>query len=99
MNIDISTEEKKEQLYKLFDSFSKIGDIYNHFGLHDTSKNIRYIRDIASLIGFDLSIYKQRKKRYCLYCGKELVTGQKKFCSCSCSATYNNIKRDNSENK
>lgn len=93
MNIDISTEEKKEQLYKLFDSFSKIGDIYNHFGLRDTSKNIRYIRDIASLIGFDLSIYKQRKKKYCLHCGKELVSGQKKFCSYSCSAIYNNIKR------
>ena len=93
MNIDISTEEKKEQLYKLFDSFSKIGDIYNHFGVRDTSKNIRYIRDIASLIGFDLSVYKQRKRRYCLYCGKELVTWQKKFCSHSCSATYNNIKK------
>lgn len=93
MNIDISTEEKKEQLRKLFDSFSKIGDIYNHFGLRDTSKNIRYIRDIASLIGFDLSVYKQRKKKYCLHCGKELVSGQKKFCSLSCAATYNNLKR------
>ena len=87
MNIDISTAEKKKQIYELFDSFSKIGDIYNYFGLRDTSKNIRYIREIATLIGFDLSIYKQRKKKYCLHCDKELVSGQKKFCSLSCAAT------------
>lgn len=93
MNIDISTEEKKKQIYDIFDSFSKIGDIYNYFGLRDTSKNIRYIREIATLIGFDLSIYKQRKKKYCLHCGKELILGQKKFCSLSCAATYNNLKR------
>lgn len=29
----------------------------------------------------------------CLYCGKELIKWQKKFCSNSCSASYNNPKR------
>lgn len=35
----------------------------------------------------------QGKKMYCLNCGKELKRGQFKFCSLSCSATYNNKQR------
>lgn len=34
------------------------------------------------------------KKLYCLQCGKELSGYQKKFCSSSCSAIYNNKRRD-----
>lgn len=37
------------------------------------------------------------EKRCCLNCGKELKRGQKKFCSCSCSAHYNNLGRKHSE--
>lgn len=37
------------------------------------------------------------EKRYCLECGKELKTGQKKFCSSSCSAKFNNRGRKHSE--
>jgi hypothetical protein len=51
---------------------------------------------MADLIGFDLNIYKERQakqKKYCLHCGRELVSWQTKFCSSSCSATYNNLKR------
>lgn len=91
--IDISTEENKIYIYNLFMSFSKKSDIYKYFGKHDTRENILYVNNIASLIGFDLSIYKQRKKKYCLHCGKELVIGQKKFCSRSCSSSYNNSHR------
>lgn len=39
---------------------------------------------------------KEKRKNYCLLCGKE-ITGkdrlQKKFCNSSCSATFNNSKR------
>ena len=43
-----------------------------------------------NLIGFDINTYKNRRKRYCLNCNKELKSGQKKFCCKSCSASYNN---------
>ena len=34
----------------------------------------------------------EKPKRYCLYCGKEIIGGdsRKKFCNHSCSASYNN---------
>lgn len=38
-----------------------------------------------------LQTIKNSKKKYCLVCGKELKKGQYKFCSHSCSASYNNI--------
>lgn len=34
------------------------------------------------------------EERFCLECGKELLGGQKKFCSQSCSTTYNNKHRE-----
>ena len=43
------------------------------------------------------------KDIYCLHCGKPLSRWQKKFCSRSCAATYNNLKRgpmsDDTKNK
>lgn len=36
---------------------------------------------------------KKKKPTYCINCGKELKSGQKKFCCHSCSATYNNKQR------
>lgn len=92
MEIDISTYEKQVEVYTLFDSFKKIGDIYDYYGLSDNAINSKKIKKIAEEINFDLNIYKERRhpKRYCLECGKELKKGQKKFCSNSCSAIYNN---------
>ena len=94
INIDISTEEKRKELFDIFNSFSKKGDIYSYFNIHDSSKNIKYIEFIANEIGFDLSTYKKRRIKYCLNCGKQLCGFQKKFCSSSCSATYNNLLRE-----
>lgn len=88
--IDISTEEKKKEVYELFNSFNKKGDIYEYFNINDNVKGVEYINKIAEEIGFDFNVYKERKKRYCLQCGKELHKGQKKFCSSSCAAKYNN---------
>lgn len=92
MKIDISTYEKQIEVYTLFDSFKKIGDIYNYYGLSDNSVNSKKIKDIARQINFDLNVYKERRnpKRYCLECGNELKPRQKKFCGRSCSTTYNN---------
>jgi hypothetical protein len=33
-------------------------------------------------------------KKNCLTCNKEIFGKDKKFCSCSCSATHNNLKKD-----
>lgn len=90
--IDISTKEKQKEVYNIFDSFSKKSDIYEYFHISDNVKGVAYVKQIAKIIGFDFEIYKARKKRYCLQCGKELKRNQKKFCSSSCSAKYNNGK-------
>lgn len=93
MYIDISTPELKEQVYKLFDSFTKIGDIYDYYNVSDSMVNIKYVRKIAASIGFDLGIYKMRRQKFCILCGKVLTNYQRKFCSYSCAATYNNQQR------
>jgi predicted nucleic acid-binding Zn ribbon protein len=90
MNIDISTEEKRKQVYELFNSFNKIGDIYAYYKTSDNKSNVDYVKYIANQIGFDLSSYKRRNKKYCLNCNKELKSSQTKFCSSSCAASYNN---------
>jgi ribosomal protein L37E len=93
--IDISTEEKKKEVLNLFATFNKIGDIYDYYGYSDTSKVIKYVKEIAEKIGFNLNSYKEKRhpKRYCLICGKELRRDQKKTCSKSCSVTYTNKQR------
>lgn len=88
--IDISTEKKKKEIYEIFDSCSTKTEVYQRFGISDNTLGKGYVEKIAAEIGFDFSIYKERKKRYCLFCGKELKKGQKKFCSSSCSAKYFN---------
>lgn len=40
-----------------------------------------------------LNTVKNKKKKYCINCGKELNNYQKRFCSRSCSATFNNSRR------
>ena len=91
--IDVSTEEKKKTVLELFSSFNKKGDIHDYFNIPDNKLGIAYIKQVANIVGFDLNTYKERKKRYCINCNKELKTGQKKFCSSSCAASYNNSGR------
>ena len=88
--IDISTEEKRREIYNLFDSFTKKQDIYLYYNISDNTAGKGYIEKIAKEIGFDFNVYKERKQRHCLYCGRLLKPGQKKFCSSSCSAKYFN---------
>lgn len=99
--IDISTEEKKQEIYNLFDNFSKKGDIFDYYNVCDNTSNTNYLKKIGNEIGFDFSVYQKRKypKKYCLFCGKELKNGQEKFCCSSCSAKYNNSRRTFKEKK
>lgn len=74
----------------------------NIFGLWDNKETVKLINDIAKLIGFDFSVYNERRrmpKKHCLQCGKEFrpIESTQKFCSRSCSATYNNKNRVLSE--
>ena len=98
---DLSTEEKRKELYELFDSFKLKKEIYAHFGLVKNTSNGIYINEVCKEIGFDPTVYKTRKKKYevihCLNCGKEIITGdyRKKFCDSSCAAKYNNKQREN----
>ena len=97
LEIDISTEEKRKKVCELFSEFNKICEIYAFFGVEDTPYNNKYVHKIADEIGFDFSSYREKRKRFCLHCGKELKPGQKKFCSSSCAAKHNNSGRKHSE--
>ena len=88
--IDLLNKYSKEELFELFNSFNKKGDIHEYFGITDNSSGVKYIKMVADEIGFDLNTYTKRKKRYCLLCGEELESGQYKFCCSSHAATYNN---------
>ena len=95
--IDISTEEKRKEVYEIFNSLTRKNKVHEYFNISDNKNGSEYIKQIANEIGFDINVYKERKKKYCLQCGKELKKGQNKFCSSSCSATYNNVLREVSE--
>lgn len=105
---DIVTEKDKRDLYDLLDSFDRYNKVFEYFKVYDNSSNYKKLYKLAEYVGFDLKIYKQRYKQdhlkklnKCLNCGK--LTNNNKFCSRSCSATYNNKLRgalsDNTKNK
>jgi predicted nucleic acid-binding Zn ribbon protein len=82
-----------ENLINVFENSNSISEVLKTLGITDNSSNWKKIKNLANEIGFNLEIYKNRKKRFCLKCGKELTSNQSKFCSNSCSASYNNIGR------
>ena len=91
--IDISTEEKKVEVYNLFSGFKSKNEAHVYFGISDNKNGSAYIKMIASSVGFDINSYKNKKK-YCLNCGNEIINKWgKKFCCSSCSASYNNKHR------
>lgn len=96
--IDISTPEKRKEVYDIFSSFNTKGKIHKYYGISDNPQGCKYIKEIAEAIGFDFNVYKQPKpKYYCKQCGKEITSKwAKDFCSSSCAATFNNSHRDKS---
>ena len=78
------------EIYKLFNESKNLSEVLMKMNLSDNVKNWNKVKEMAINVGFDINVYKERRKRYCLKCGKELKKGQKKFCSNSCSATFNN---------
>ena len=98
--IDISTEEKKKEVFERFDGFTSKNQAHEYFRISDNKQGADYLKQIAKEVGFDLSVYKERRKkpiRYCKQCGKEINSKYaKKFCCSSCSTKYNNSHRDES---
>lgn len=80
-------------LYKIFDESESISEVLRKLKITDNSRNWKLIKEKALEVGFDINIYKERKKKYCLQCNNLLKSGQFKFCSRSCSVSFNNKKR------
>jgi len=95
--IDISTQQKREEVYRIFDSLTSKNKVHEYFGISDNKNGSEYIKSIADEIGFDLNLYNERKKkpvRYCKQCGKEIKSRfAKEFCCGSCAVKYNNEHR------
>lgn len=85
----------KSQLYDIFISCNSKTELYKYFNLSDCKKNKELLDNIAQYINFDFNIYIERRKqkKYCLNCGKELIKGQKKYCSRTCAVIVNNKNR------
>lgn len=98
--IDISTKEKREEVFQIFDALSSKNQVHEYFGISDNKQGSDYLNQIAKEIGFDFSIYKDRKKKpkkYCKQCGAEIISKWAvNFCCSSCAAIYNNEHRDKS---
>ena len=98
--IDISTEEKKKEVFEKFSGFTSKNQAHEYFGISDNKQGSEYLKEIAESVGFDLNLYKERRKkpiRYCKQCGKEITSKWgKDFCCSSCAAKYNNEHRDKS---
>lgn len=98
--IDISTEEKKKEVFEKLDSFTSKNQAHEYFRISDNKQGAEYLNEMALSVGFDLSVYKERRKkpiRYCKQCGKEITNRWgKNFCCSSCAAKYNNERRDKS---
>ncbi len=97
--IDISTEEKKKDVFDAFNSLTSKNQAHKYFGISDNKDGSKYLNEIATLVGFDLTSYKvnRNKKRFCKQCGNEITSKWAKlFCSSSCAAKYNNEHRGKS---
>ena len=73
---DISTEEKKKEVFDRFNSFASKNQAHEYFRISDNKQGSEYLKEIATSVGFDLNLYKERKKksiRYCKECGKEIT--------------------------
>ena len=84
---------EKNVTYELFDESKSITEVLKKLGKSENTKNWNEIKMLAKKLYFDVEIYKERRKKFCLFCFSQLKKGQVKFCSSSCSAKYNNTRR------
>ena len=89
-----------ELSYEFFDTCTSLSDAARKIFEKDDYRSCEKIKKIAEDYGFDWKIWGERRRKKttivkCLCCGKEIETQygmkiQRKFCSHSCAATYNN---------
>lgn len=78
--------------YDILNSFKSKTEAYNYFKITPNNYGIKKLNIIADSVGFDISLYQGRRKKKlgnCSHCGKQLLNYQKKFCTHSCSASFN----------
>lgn len=98
--IDLTTEEKRKEFFNILDKFNSKTEAYEYIGVSCNSNGIRYLKELANKVGFNLDTYAERrslKPKKCVKCGKEFIPNCsiQKFCSHSCCASYNNKRRSN----
>lgn len=101
LKIDLSTKESRNEICKQLMKFKYKSEAYRYLGVPDNKYGIEYLKTIAKNVDFNLDYYKEKREnekiKNCLFCGKKLEKGQKKFCCLSCSSKYNNIGKKRSE--
>lgn len=89
-------DENDNKIYSILNKFKTKKKAYEYFNITPNSVGIRKLNEIAKSVNFDFDIYHERRKsekKHCKLCNKELKKHQKKFCSTTCSAKYNNKNR------
>lgn len=87
---------ENKDLYNLLSRFKTKTEAYQYFGITPNSSGILKLKNLANSVNFDLNSYNEKRKpikRFCINCENELKTGQRKFCSRSCSVSTSNHKR------
>lgn len=98
--IDISSEEKRKEVFELFEKLSSKSEILRYYHKSGNAANWKYISNIGEIIGFDFKGNKKNlRNKICEQCGKEFIAKYKsqRFCSSKCSAIYNNTGKHRSE--
>ena len=102
---DFELKFSKDEIIALFEKFNNKKDLISHLKISGWANGVRLLKRLANKIGKSLDeIYpttKNKREIYesspsrCLQCGKPLSYEHRheKFCSHSCSATYNNLRR------
>lgn len=84
---------------KLFDEAKNISDLSRKLFNNDSTKYRELAKKELKKYKINYSEWikekKEKRKKYCLCCGKELNKNQTKFCCLSCAATFNNAQRYN----
>lgn len=86
--------KKKNLINIIKNSKSKYEILINFWG-YTNSRIYQYLEKFILENGVDVSHLEKKEKenKNCLQCGKIIIKYGKKFCSRSCSISYNNIKR------
>ena len=61
-------KKKKKDVFDKFNSFTSKNQAHKYFGISDNKHGSEYLKEIAKFVGFDIDLYKVRKKKPKLSC-------------------------------